>query len=195
MPRLEAACCRNLFKAASTGPWKQESASCPSACTGQGAWQHPAPTDTHMAMLPDHSPVHSRAAQWPPASPGSSKPCCTCSLSGHWNGHDAPGSPRSLARGSHSLHTAGHARLVSRTRPPRWRTQPLQTSHDTVTANSTFLQLDLPAVCSPQPAKEAEEVEGMYKPSGRAGQRCSAPAASTAEMGLADSCINDQQPL
>lgn len=65
------------------------------------------------------------------------------------------------------LHTAGHARVVSRAWPSccssqSWRTQPSQTSHDTATANTTFLQLDLPAVCSPQPVKGAEKVEGMH---------------------------------
>lgn len=64
------------------------------------------------------------------------------------------------------LHAAGPAGLVSRTRPSRcgsrsWRTQPSQTSRDTATANATFLQLDLPAVRSPQPGKGAERVEEM----------------------------------
>lgn len=197
MPRLEAACCRNLFKAASAGPWNQGGASCPSACTSQGAWQHPAPTGTYMAVLTDHSPVHSRAAHRPSAFPGCSK-TYTRSFSRYWGGHDALGTSRSLTRGSHPpprcwTCQAGEQNTAILLWYLELRIQPLQTSHDTATANATFLQLDLPAVRSPQPGKGAEKVEGMCQPSGRASQHCSVPAASTADMGLADSCINDQQ--
>lgn len=66
------------------------------------------------------------------------------------------------------LCSAAAARLESRTQPSRCvsqrqRTQShgavaTQTSRDAATANATFLQLNLPAVSSPQPGREAERV-------------------------------------